>query len=290
VLRALNVRDWQFALMALLITISFAPTLTEIQNRNVQVAVLMLSAVVLMAWLRGDRWWGGAALGIGLAIKLIQAPLLLLAAWGRRFGLVVAAVAAWALLWLVAAPQFLPEYVLRVAPSQAQGSGEVINVAPLGTVNRIFHPESLYNSGRGGGLLVLAVTAVFAIAVLVLTARRLGAPRADRDGRALEVAAAVAASPLLVTLAYAGQFVLLLLPMIILLDFGLRTRSRAVVVAVAASWLLLGPSFLAFTNAFADGFGFQLLFEVWANSAVAGVIVLWLASLYALKRHRSLSP
>ena len=109
----------------------------------------------------------------------------------------------------MAAPQFLPEYVLRVAPSQAQGSGEVINVAPLGTLNRLFHPESLYNSGRGGGVLVLGLAGVFAVAVVVLTAKRLGAPRADRGGRALELAAAVAASPLLVTLVYAGQFVLL---------------------------------------------------------------------------------
>jgi hypothetical protein len=285
VLRALHVRDWQFALVAVLATISFAPTLTEIQNRNLQAAVLMLSAIVLLAWLRGDRWWGGVALGIGLAIKLIQAPLLLLSLWGRRFGLIAAAVVTWAVLWLIAAPQYLPEYLLKVAPSQAQGSAEVINVAPLGTVNRLFHPESLYNSGRGGGVLVLALTAVFAIAVLIFSARRLGAPRADRDGRVLEVAVAVAASPLLLTLVYAGQFMLLLLPMIALLDFGLRSGSRATVVAVAASWLLLGPSYLAFTNAFAAGFGFPLLFQVWSNSAVAGVIVLWLASLHALKLH-----
>jgi hypothetical protein len=285
-LRALKVRDWQFASVAVLATISFAPTLTEIQNRNLQSLVLMLSAVVLLAWLRGDRWWGGAALGVGLAIKLIQAPLLLLSLWGRRFGLMAAAVATWALLWLIAAPQYLAEYVLHVAPSQAQGSAEVINNAPLGTVNRLLHPEALYNSARGGGALVLALTAVFAVAVVVFTARRLGAPSTDRDGRALEVAVAVAASPLLVTLVYAGQFMLLLLPMIVLLDFGLRSGSRSTVIAVAASWLLVGPSYLAFTNAFAAGIGFPLLFEVWANSAVAGVFVLWLASLHALNLHR----
>lgn len=285
-LRALKVRDWQFASVAVLATISFAPTLTEIQNRNLQSLVLMLSAVVLLAWLRGDRWWGGAALGVGLAIKLIQAPLLLLSLWGRRFGLMAAAVATWAVLWLIAAPQYLAEYVLRVAPSQAQGSAEVINNAPLGTVNRLLHPEALYNSARGGGALVLALTAVFAVAVVVFTARRLGAPSTDRDGRALEVAVAVAASPLLVTLVYAGQFMLLLLPMIVLLDFGLRSGSRSTVIAVAASWLLVGPSYLAFTNAFAAGIGFPLLFEVWANSAMAGVFVLWLASLHALNLHR----
>jgi hypothetical protein len=79
---------------------------------------------------------------------------------------------------------------------------------------------------------------------------------------------------------------LLLLPMIVLLDFGLLSGSRSTVIAVAASWLLVGPSYLAFTNAFAAGIGFPLLFEVWANSAVAGVFVLWLASLHALNLHR----
>jgi Glycosyltransferase family 87 len=286
VLRALRVRDWQFAAVAILASISFAPTLTEIQNRNLQVAVLMLSAVLLTAYMSGDRWWGGVALGIGLAIKLIQAPLLLLSIWGRRVGLVAVTVVTWTVLWLVAAPQYLPEYLLRVAPSQAQGSGEVINVAPLGTLNRLFHPESLYNSGLGGGALVLILTAAFGVAVVIFTARRLGTPRPDRDGRALEVAVGVAASPLLLTLVYAGQFVLLLLPMIVLLDFGLRSRSRPVVLAVAASWLLVGPSYLWFTNALASGFGFQLLFEVWSNSAVAGVIVLWIATLHALELHR----
>jgi len=285
-LRALKVRDWQFAVVAVLATISFAPTLTEIQNRNLQSAVLMLSAVVLLAWLRGDRWWGGVALGVALAIKLIQAPLLLLSFWGRRFGLIAAAVMTWAVLWLIASPQYLVEYLLRIAPSQAQGSAEVINNAPLGTFNRLLHPEALYNSSLGGGVLVLALAAAFGIAVLFISARRLGAPRVDRDGRALEVAVAVAASPLLVTLVYAGQFMLLLLPMIVLLDFGLRSGSRSIVIAVTASWLLVGPSYLAFTNAFAAGIGFPLLFEVWANSAVAGVIVLWLAALHALNLRR----
>jgi hypothetical protein len=45
----------------------------------------------------------------------------------------------------------------------------------------------------------------------------------------------------------------------------------------------MGPVYLAFTNAFAAGFGFPLLFNVWSDSAMAGVVVLWLASLYALR-------
>lgn len=290
VLRSLSVRDWQFSVLALLGTISFAPTLTEIQNRNLQIAVLTLSAVFMLAYCRGDRWWGGAALGLALAIKVVQAPLLLLALWGRRLWMVAASVATVAVLWLIGAPQYLLEYLLKVAPAQAQGSDAVTNAAPFGTVNRLLHPEALYNSGLGGGWLVLAISGVFALLVVLVTGWRLGGIRRDPSGRALEVAAAVAASPLLVTLVYAGQFVLLLLPMIVLADFGLRTRSRGMVAAVAASWLLLGPSFLAFTNALAAGRGFLLLFLVWANSPVAGALVLWLASLKALSGKRAGAP
>jgi hypothetical protein len=282
-LRAIRIRDRQFTVLAVLVAISFPPTLTVIQNRNSQVVVLMLITIMLTAWLRGDRWWGGAALGVGLAIKLIQAPLLLLSVWGRRFGLAVAAIVTWAALWLVADPQYLPEFLFRVAPSQVQGSHEVLNVAPFGTFNRLLHPETLYNSGAGGGVLVLALSAAFGLAVILITARRLGSPRADREGRVLEVTTGIAASPLLVTLTYAGQLMLMLLPMLALLDLGIRTRSRTLVIAVAVSWVLMGPSYLALTNAMAVGFGFPLLFQVWADLAVAGVIVLWLACLYALR-------
>lgn len=207
---------------------------------------------------------------------------MLLALWGRRYRFAIATIAAWGTLWLVAAPQYLFEYLFKVAPSQAQGSPEVINVAPLGTVNRLLHPQALYNSGLGGGGLVLALAGVIGLAVLLVTAVRLGSPRSDRDGRALEIAAATSVSMLVVPLSYAGQFMLLLLPMIVLLDFGLRRGSRATVVAVAVSWVLIGPSFLAFTNALAAGVGFQQLFQVWANSPVVGVAVLWVTSLYAL--------
>jgi hypothetical protein len=101
------------------------------------------------------------------------------------------------------------------------------------------------------------------------------------------MAAAFAASPLLLTVVWAGQLVLLLVPIIVLLDFGLRRGSRGLVVAVAIAWFLIGPVYLAFTNAFAAGFGFPLLFDVWSNSAMAGVVVLWLASLHALRLTRA---
>jgi Glycosyltransferase family 87 len=282
VIRALGVTDWQERVVIVLACVSFAPTLTEIQNRNFQVVLLVVSAVLLMAWRRGDRWWGGVALGAGLAIKLVEAPLLLLSAWGRRWWIGAAALATWAVLWLIAVPRLLPEYLFQVLPSVAQGSGAEMNVAVLAAVARARHPESLYLQGRGVDLPVLAITASIGLAVLLVTAWRLGRPRSDADGRSLELAAALAATPLLLTLVWAGQLIVLLLPMVVLLDRGLRTGSRGLIAAVATSWVLIGPLYLAFTNAFAAGLGTPLLFQVWSDSALGGTIVLWLAALAAL--------
>ncbi len=282
VMRSLEVKDWQLKALIALMCVSFAPTLTEVQNRNFQVLLLLMSGVLLMGWRRGDRWWAGLALGLGLAIKLVEAPLLVLGLWGRRWLLVAFAVLTWAGLWILAVPSLLPEYLFRVLPSVGRGSGEEMNVTPLATIARLFHPESLYLVGRGVDTLVLALTAAVSLGVLVLTAWRLRAPRLDPRGRALELAAGFATMPLLLTLGWAGQLILLPLPMTVLVEFGLRQQSRRVLVAVAASWLLIGPVYVSFTNAFAQGFGFPLLFQVWADSALAGVVILWLASLYAL--------
>lgn len=282
--QTLIVKDWQLRALIGLMSVSFAPTLIEIQNRNLQVLLLLLSGLLLVAWRRGDRWWGALALGLGLAIKLVQAPVLLLGLWGRRWLLVVLALGTWAVLWSVAVPGLLHEYLFQVLPTVGRGSGEEMNVAPLGALARIFHPQSLYLQGRGVDATVLVLTATVGAVVLVATAWRLRSPRPDPAGRALELAATFAATPLLLTLVWAGQLVLLLLPMIVLLDWGLREGSRGLVASVAASWLLIGPVYLAFTNAFAVGFGFPGVFEVWSDSALVGVVLLWLASLHALQQ------
>lgn len=281
--RALAVKDWQLAAVITLMCVSFAPTLTEVQNRNFQVLLLLMSGLLLIGWRRGDRWWAGVALGVGLAIKMVEAPLFLLGLWGRRWLLIAFGAATWALLWLLAVPSLLPEYIFQVVPAVGRGSGEEMNIAPLGAIARLFHPESLYLQGRGVDATVLALTAAVGVGVLLVTGWRLRAPRRDPEGRALELAVAFAAMPLLLTLVWAGQLILLLMPMIVLLDYGLRRQSRGLVASVAVSWVLIGPVYLGFTNAFAAGLGFPALFQVWVDSALAGVVVLWLACLTSLK-------
>lgn len=282
-IRALQIDDWQERALIAMLCVSFAPTLVEVQNGNFQLLVLLISGVLLTGWLRGDRWWGGLALGVGLAIKLVESPVLLLAAWGRRWRIVATSVVTLTALWLIGAPGLLPEYLFHVLPSVSQGAGDEMNIAPLGAVARLFYPQSLYLQGRGVDIRVLAVTAAIGLAVLLLTAWCLRRPRTDSDGRSIELAAAFAATPLLLTLVWDGQLILLLLPMIVLIHRGLRHRSRGMLIAVATSWMLIGPVYLAFTNAFAIGRGFPVLFEIWVDSPLVGMVILWLAALSALR-------
>src|SRR5260370_9535862 len=101
-------------------------------------------------------------------------------------------------------------------PSVGRGSGEEMNVAPLGALARIFHPQSLYLQGRGVDATVLVLTATVGAVVLVATAWRLRSPRPHPAGRALELAATFAASPLLLTLLWLRPPSRLLLPTIVL--------------------------------------------------------------------------
>ena len=56
-LRALNVRDWQLAVLLLLVAISFEPVIGNIDEGQVNLVLLALSGVWLWGWV-ADRWWG----------------------------------------------------------------------------------------------------------------------------------------------------------------------------------------------------------------------------------------
>ena len=108
VLRALEVRDWQLAALLVLVALAFEPTTANIVEGQINLVLLALSGVWLLAWVAG-RWWGGAALGIAVALKLIQAPVGLLVLWARRWWMLAAAAVTGLGLWLIAAPQYGPE-------------------------------------------------------------------------------------------------------------------------------------------------------------------------------------
>ena len=282
--RGLGIHDWQAVALATMVVITFPPLIGEIINRNLQVVLLALSGIWFMGFVAGDRWWSGAAVGAAIALKVIQAPMFLLSLWHRRVSASIAAMATLGLLWLVGAPQYLPEYLLKVAPGLDTGTGFAMNVAPIATIARIFHPGSMYGDGTGVDIVVRIIGFAIVAAVVVLTALALRTRRSDRAGLALEASAVIAATPLVLSIVRPGHLLLLLLPIVVLGTIAFRHRDWRQLAAVALSWTLMGPIYLWFTNLLGVGAGLPWT-RVGAETAVLGAVVLWLASLQALRKH-----
>lgn len=283
-LRASAVNDWQLAALLVLVTISFEPVAGNFDEGQVNLVLLALSGVWLLGWVAKDRWWGGVALGAAVAIKLLQAPLGLLLLWGRRWRMVVGAALAGSVLWLLAVPQYLPEYLFKVAPVLAAGTGLFENHSPGGTVARLLDPGTFLGVVRDTSPAARVITTVIALAALGVTFWALRRPRTDRSGRALEAAAVVAVGPLVASYSWGTHLVLLLLPMVLLIAWSVRRRDWAVLGLVAAGWLLIGPGHKWFQTLLVSGYPNMFVLRVMAEFGVVGVTCIWVASLVAIRR------
>jgi arabinofuranan 3-O-arabinosyltransferase len=279
----LRVADWQLATLLVLLAIGFEPVAANIVEGQINLVLLALSGAWLLAWV-DDRWWGGLALGLGVALKLIQAPVGLLALWGRRWAMVAAALAAGLGLWLLAAPQYLGEYVFEVLPAISAGTGLFENHSPGGTIARLVDPSTFFGATRGAPPAGRAITIVLALAALGVTFWVLRRPRLERTGRALEAAAVVAVGPLVASYSWGTHLVLLLLPMIVLVAWSVRRRDWAVLALVAAGWLLIGPGHKWFQTLLASGYPNILVLRAMAEFGVVGILCVWVASLVAVRR------
>ena len=286
-LRAAMVKDWQLAALLVLITIGFEPVEGNFDEGQVNLVLLALSGAWLLAWVAGDRWWGGAAIGVATAIKLLQAPLGLLMLWGRRWRMVAGAVLAGLALWLLAVPRYLPEYLLKVAPVLSAGTGLFENHSPGGTVARLIDPGTFLGAARDTSPMARAITTVIALAALGATFWVLRRPRSDRPGRALEAAAIVAVTPLVASYSWGTHLVLLLLPMLVLVEWGLRRHDWTVLGLVALGWLLIGPGHNWFQTLLVSGYSNLLVLRLMAEFGVVGITSVWVASLVALRRQRT---
>jgi hypothetical protein len=262
----------------------------------VNLVLLALSGVWLLAWVAGDRWWGGAALGIAVAIKLLQAPLGLLLLWGRRWGMVIAAALAGAVLWLVAVPQYLPEYLFKVAPVLAGGTGLFENHSPGGTVARLIDPGTFMGAVRDTSPAARVITTAIALVALAITFWALRRPGAGWSGyrpevelrsiRTLEAAAAVAVGPLVASYSWGTHLVLLLLPMLVLIAWAVRRREWVVIGLVALGWALIGPGHNWFQLVLVSGRAGIVELRLMAEFGVVGIVAIWVAALMAVRRSR----
>ncbi|HUZ85401.1 MAG TPA: glycosyltransferase 87 family protein [Candidatus Baltobacterales bacterium] len=285
--RALGVRDRQLAALLVLVAIGFEPVIGNFDEGQINLVLAALSGVWLLGWVAGDRWWGGAALGVSVALKLLQAPLALLLLWGRRWLTLAGAAVAGLFLWAVAVPQYLPEYLFKVAPVLAAGTGLFENHSPGGTVARLLAPGTFFGAVRDTPPLARVITAGISLVVVVITFWVLRRPRADRRGRALEAAAMVAAGPLVASYSWGTHLVLLLLPMFVLIAWSLPRRDWLVLGLVAASWLLIGPGHKLLQALLVSGYTNLLVLRLMAEFGVVGIIAIWVASLLAVRRERS---
>jgi len=286
-LHAIGVNDWQLALLLVLVVMGFEPVVGNFDEGQVNLVLVALSGVWLLAWMAGDRWWGGAALGIAVAIKLLQAPLGLLLLWGRRWRMVVAAAVAGVVLWLVAVPQYLFEYVFKVAPVLAAGTGLFENHSPGGTVARLLDPGTFLGAVRDTSPAARLITTAIALVALAITFWVLRRPRADRSGRALEAAAVVAVGPLVASYSWGTHLVLLLLPMLVLITWAIRRRDWVVLGLVALGWAMIGPGHNWFQLVLVSGRADIVVLRLMAEFGVVGITAIWIASLVALRRSRS---
>jgi hypothetical protein len=124
------------------------------------------------------------------------------------------------------------------------------------------------------------LTLVLALAVLVITFAVLRSAM----GRALEAAAIVAATPLIASYSWGTHLVLLLLPMFVLITWSVRRRAWTVLALVAVSWLLIGPGHKLLQALLVTGYSNVIVLRVLAELGVAGVALLWIGSLVAVRR------
>jgi hypothetical protein len=285
-IRALGIRDRQLMALTVLATISWWPVINLDLERNAQLLLLAVSGIWFLGWMRGDRWWGGLAIGFGIAVKLVQLPSLALLGWGRRWLSLLAGVVSLAALWLVASPNYLVEYLVQVLPRVNSGTGFARNVAPMGALVRLFGPEpdSFFGAGPGASPPVRALAAGVALIVIAITVVVLRRPRGDSDGRALEAAAVVAATPLVSTLVWPGHLVLLLIPMLVLTVIGLRQHDLRLLAVVAAAWVLIGPVQVLLLNIVHWGVPFWM-YRALPEGALLGVLAIWVACLLTVRTH-----
>lgn len=285
-LRALRIRDWQMALLLVLVAIGFEPTLGNVNEGQVNLVLLALSAAWFSGWIE-DRWWGGAALGAAIALKLIQGPVALLMVWGRRWSMLGAGIGAGLALWLIGAPQYLFEYLFKVLPAVSQGTGFFENHSPGGTITRLLEPDSFFGAARGAPPAARLLTIVVALAALTVTFAVLRSPARSRTGRALEAATIVAATPLVATYSWGTHLVLLLLPMFVLIAWAAPRRDWLVLGLVALSWLLIGPGHRWFQSLLVSGYPNLVVLRSMAEFGTVAVGALWIGALVAVGRERS---
>ena len=110
---------------------------------------------------------------------------------------------------------------------------------------------------------------------------------ASRNGRALEAAAVIAVTPIVTSYSWGTHLVLLLVPILVLVAWGVRRRDWTVLALVAAGYLLLGVGHNRMQTLLVTGYSNLLVLRLMAELGVLGILAIWVAALMAVRRERS---
>jgi hypothetical protein len=288
--RGLGWRGAQSLVFIVVSTLAFFPVQENFKWGQVNLLILALCSLWFVAWLKGVDVMGGVALGLSIAVKLLQAPILLLLFLTRRFRMAAATVAIVLVTLLVASPQLLPEYLLRVLPALNVSTGYMANLAPIAFFSRLVQPASVFANVEAVPLVARIAAMLAGAAAVVISARAILLSRGaavSPSVRALQAACALALCPLVSTIDWPAHLALLLIPMAVLFDWSIRRGRRGYAIAVLVSWLALGPAqqvlwTVADNPAPLGGFVYPIY---WALSefASAALFVVWGAATLALE-------
>jgi hypothetical protein len=273
---------WDLAALITLAAITSYWVRRDLFEGQVDLVVLLMAAIWLWAWVRGGRWWGGVAIAVGAAVKVMPGVLILLPLARRHWRMVAGAAGAGAVIFLVQ-PSLNLEYATRVLPHLPGVVGDPENQSPAAALLRVLQPSALY--GRPDALgawfhtLVIAVT----LALVGITAWRLRAGATDSESLAVEGAAAVALLPLLTPVTWGHHLVIDLLPLYVLTWLAIRRRHIWLGLLALLAWVLANPVHLLFMAAYLGGVKTPVVMDVWVELPVAGVILIWALCLYAYK-------
>src|SRR5207245_10451835 len=136
---------------------------------------------------------------------------------GRRWSMRPAAAVAGLGRRLLAAPQYLLEYVLTVVPPIGAGTGFRENHSPGGTIGRLLEPDTFLGATRGAPVAARIIPTLIAIAALVVTFAVLRRSSTTSTGRTLEAAAVVAVTPIVASYSCGTHLALVMLPRVVLI-------------------------------------------------------------------------
>ena len=288
--RSLRWRGAQSLVLIAVSTLAFFPVQENFKWGQVNLLILALCSLWFVAWVKGMEAMGGVALGLSIAVKLLQAPILLLVVLTRRFRMAIVTVAIVLVTLLVASPQLLPEYLLRVLPVLNVSTGYMANLAPIAFFARLVQPASVFANVEAVPLVARIAAMLAGVAAVLISARAMLLSRgaaASPSVRSLQAACALSLCPLVSTIDWPAHLALLLIPMVVVFDWSIQRGRRGYAIAVLVSWLALGPAQQVLWTA-ADNpapLGGLVYPVYWALSefASAALFVIWGAATLALQ-------